>query len=115
VPCEGREPRLVKFLMHILLVYCTVKPDQIEPFIAATIENARNSRQEPGVVRFDFVQQADDPTRFSLIEVYRTPEGLAAHRLAPHYLAWAEKVPDMLAEPRTRNFYTNIDPSDAAW
>ena len=101
--------------MHILLVYCTVKPDRIEPFIAATIENARNSRNEPGVVRFDFVQQADDPTRFSLIEVYRSPEGLAAHRLAPHYLAWAEKVPDMLAEPRTRNFYSNIDPSDDAW
>jgi len=101
--------------MHILLVYCTVKPDQVEAFIAATVENAANSRKEPGVVRFDFVRQADDPTKFSLIEVYRTPEGLAAHREAPHYKAWAEKVPDMLVEPRTRNFYTNIDPSDAAW
>jgi quinol monooxygenase YgiN len=101
--------------MHILLVYCTVKPDQIDGFIAATIENAVNTRKEPEVVRFDFVQQTDDPTKFSLIEVYRSPEGLAAHRQAAHYLAWAEKVPDMLAEPRTRNFYTNIDPPDAAW
>ncbi len=101
--------------MHILLVYCTVKPDRIDAFIAATIENAKNSRREAEVVRFDFVQQADDPTRFSLIEVYRSPAGLAAHREAPHYKAWAEKVPDLLAEPRTRNFYTNIDPPDAEW
>ena len=101
--------------MHILLVYCTVKPDLVDSFIAATIENASNSRKEPGVVRFDFVRQDDDPTKFSLIEVYRTPEGLAAHREAPHYKVWAEKVPAMLVEPRTRNFYTNIDPSDTAW
>ena len=101
--------------MHILLVHCAVKPDRIEAFIAATIENARNSRKEPGVVRFDFVQQTDDPTKFSLIEVYRSPEGLAAHREAAHYKAWADKVADMFATPRTRNFYSNIDPQDAEW
>lgn len=101
--------------MHILLVYCTVKPEHLEAFIAATIDNASNSRKEPGVVRFDFVQQTDDRTKFSLIEVYRTPEGLAAHREAAHYKAWAEKVPEMLAEPRTRTFYTNIDPPDTQW
>jgi quinol monooxygenase YgiN len=101
--------------MHILLVYCTVKPEHIEAFIAATIENASHSRKEPGVVRFGFVQQTDDRTKFSLIEVYRSPEGLAAHREAAHYKAWAEKAPDMLAEPRTRNFYTSIDPPDAEW
>ncbi len=101
--------------MHILLVYCTVKPDQIDAFIAATIENASNSRKEPGVVRFDVIQQKDDPTKFSLIEIYRTPEGHAAHRETAHYLAWADRVPEMLAEPRSRNIYSNVDPSDAAW
>ncbi|SPE40971.1 Antibiotic biosynthesis monooxygenase [Candidatus Sulfopaludibacter sp. SbA3] len=101
--------------MHILIVNCTVKQDYIDDFIAATMENASNSRKEPGVVRFDFVQQTDDPTKFGLIEVYRSAEGLAAHREAPHYKVWAEKAPDMLAEPRTRNFYRNIDPPDEEW
>lgn len=101
--------------MHILLVYATVKPEHVDAFIAATRENAGNSRKEPGVVRFDFLQQADDPTKFTLIEVYRAPEGLAAHREAPHYKAWAEKVPDMLVEPRSRTVYRNIDPSDQEW
>jgi len=101
--------------MHILLVYCTVKPDRIEEFVAATKENAAASRKEPGVVRFDVVQQTDDPTKFSLIEIYRSPEGHAAHRESAHYKAWAEKAGDLLAEPRTRNIYRNIDPVDAEW
>lgn len=101
--------------MHILLVYLTVKPDHVDEFIAATIENATNTRREPGVVRFDLIQQFDDPTRFTLIEVYKAPEGLTAHREAAHYKAWAEKVPDMLAEPRSRTIYRNIDPPDSTW
>jgi quinol monooxygenase YgiN len=67
------------------------------------------------VVRFDFVQQSDDPTRYMLLEVYRDEAALASHRETPHYLAWAAKAPDMLAEPRTRQFYHNIDPADDEW
>jgi (4S)-4-hydroxy-5-phosphonooxypentane-2,3-dione isomerase len=101
--------------MHILLVYLTVKPERLDDFIAITKENARNSRQEAGISRFDIVRQVDDPTRFSLIEIYRTTDALAAHRQAPHYLAWAEKVADMLVEPRSRTMYRSVDPADSEW
>ena len=101
--------------MFILVVNIHVKLDYLEAFRAATIENATNSRQEPGVARFDFLQQADDPTRFILIEVYRTHDAIAEHKLTAHYIAWAEKTAQMFAEPRTRALYENIDPSDAGW
>lgn len=101
--------------MHILHVHARVKPDCIEAFKTATIDNARNTRREPGVVRFDVIQQTDDPTRFVLLEVYRTAEGHARHKETSHYLAWTEKVTDLLAEPRTRAIYRNIDPPDGEW
>jgi quinol monooxygenase YgiN len=101
--------------MHILHVHLHVKPEHIEAFRQATIENAANSRKEPGVARFDVVQQADDPSRFALLEVYRTREGHASHRETAHYKAWAAKVEDMLAEPRTRVIYTNVYPADTEW
>lgn len=101
--------------MLILNVYIHVKPEHLEAFKAATIENARNSRQEPGVTRFDFFQQSDDPTRFMLMEAYRDAAGQASHKETPHYHAWVAKVTDMLAEPRTRQSYTNIYPTDGDW
>ncbi len=101
--------------MQILLVNIHVKAEHLEGFRAATIENARSSAQEPGVARFDFVQQADDPTRFVLVEVYRSPEAMAAHKETAHYKAWAAKTADMFAEPRTRAIYTNVYPGDRGW
>ena len=101
--------------MHILHVHLHVKPERIEDFERATIENANHSVQEPGCVRFDVVQQSDDPTRFALIEIYRDAESHAAHRETPHYAAWVDKVTDMLAEPRTRVVYRNVYPRDAAF
>jgi len=101
--------------MLILHVYIHVKQDQLEAFKAATIENATNSRQEPGVVRFDFIQQADDPAQFVLLEVYRDGAAQASHKETPHYNAWVAKVTDMLAEPRTRQNYTPVYPPDADW
>jgi (4S)-4-hydroxy-5-phosphonooxypentane-2,3-dione isomerase len=101
--------------MLILHVYVHVKPEMLDAFIAATIDNARNSRKEAGVVRFDFVQQTDDPARFMLLEVYRDQAAMDSHRQMPHYHAWAAKVPDMLAEPRSRQIYRNIDPGDSDW
>ena len=101
--------------MLILCVYVHVKPDAVEAFRAATIENARNSRREPGVARFDVMQQADNPARFQLYEVYRDAAAQAAHKETPHYLAWAAKTADMFAEPRTRQLYQAIDPPDGVW
>jgi len=101
--------------MHILLVYCTVKPDQIDAFIAATIENASSSRKEPAVVRFDLIQEKDNPAKITLVEIYRDPAGHAAHRESAHYLAWADKTADLFAEPRSRTIYRNIDPPDQDW
>jgi len=101
--------------MVILLVDIHIKPEHVAAFREATIENARNSAQEPGVARFDFIQQRDDATRFRLMEVYRDDAAMAAHKETPHYLAWAAKVADHFAEPRTRQIYTNIFPADSGW
>src|SRR5581483_6046792 len=101
--------------MQILIVHLHVKPEHLDAFRHATAENARHSRNEPGIARFDFLQQADDPTRFVLYEVYRDPDAPARHRETPHYKAWFERVPDMLVEPRTRSFYSNLSPADAEW
>jgi len=101
--------------MVIVIVHLHVKPEHLDAFRQATAENARNSIQEPGIARFDFLQQSDDPTRFVLYEVYRNADAPAKHRETAHYQAWLSKVPDMLAEPRTRAIYSNILPADAAW
>lgn len=81
----------------------------------ATAENARNSLLEPGIARFDVVQQQDDPTRFVLVEVYRTAEDPAKHKETSHYLKWRDTVADMMAEPRYGIRYCNVFPEDAGW
>jgi (4S)-4-hydroxy-5-phosphonooxypentane-2,3-dione isomerase len=86
--------------MHIVHVHVHVKPEGIDAFRAATIDNARNSVQEPGVIRFEALQQADDPARFLLIEIYRTPDDQLKHRETAHYLRWRDAVADLMAEPR---------------
>lgn len=101
--------------MLILLVHIQVKPECLEAFKAATLANATASRREPGVVRFDVCQQNDDANRFTLIEVYRGPEGHAAHRETPHYATWRDTVAPMMAAPRTAAKYTNVSPSDQEW
>jgi len=101
--------------MHIVHVFVRVKPEFVEAFKAVTIENARHSRQEPGIARFDVIQQADDPTHFVLIEVYRTPDDPARHKDTAHYNHWREVAEPMQAEPRTRLIYTNVFPDEAGW
>jgi quinol monooxygenase YgiN len=101
--------------MFVLLVYVHVKPEHLEAFRLATIENARGSRLEPGVARFDFLQETDDPTRLTLVEVYRSRGGHAQHRETPHYKAWAAAAAGWLAEPRTRTAYYSVDPADGDW
>ena len=101
--------------MLIVHVQVHVKPEHIEAFKLATIENASHSVKEPGIARFDVVQQADDPTRFVLVEAYREAEATTCHKATAHYRIWAEKVADMLAEPRSRVVYGNIYPADQGW
>jgi (4S)-4-hydroxy-5-phosphonooxypentane-2,3-dione isomerase len=101
--------------MYIVHVHICVKPEYIELFKAACIENARNSVQEPGIARFDFIQEAGNPTHFELVEVYRTQADTTRHKETAHYNNWREIVEPMLAEPRTRTIYDNIFPSDDGW
>lgn len=101
--------------MYIVQVFAHVKSDQVEAFKAATIENARNSQQEPGIARFDVIQQIDDPTRFVLVEVYRTPDDPARHKETAHYQEWRDTVEPMMAEPRTSLKYFNVFPDEAGW
>lgn len=100
--------------MLIVHVHVHVKPESVEEFREATIENARNSVQEPGVARFDVVQQLDDPTRFVLIEAYREEAATAAHKKTSHYVKWRDTVAPMMAEPRNSVKLINIFPEDNA-
>ena len=101
--------------MYIVHVHIHVKPEFIEAFKAASLENARNSLLEAGIARFDVIQQIDDPTRFELIEVYRSPEDPAKHKETAHYNKWRELAEPMLVEPRNRTKYKNIFPIDEDW
>lgn len=101
--------------MYIIQVFLKVKPEHLEAFTAATIDNASNSVKEAGVLRFDMLRHLDDPTRFTLFEVYRNADGHAAHRETAHYARWRDSVPDMLAEPRSAVKYENVFPDDAGW
>jgi quinol monooxygenase YgiN len=99
----------------VVHVHVHVKPESVEAFRAATLANARASAQEPGIARFDVVQQQDDPTRFVLVEVYRTADAPARHKETAHYAAWRDAVAPMMAEPRTSVKYSNVHPDDAGW
>ena len=101
--------------MLIVHVHVRVKPECVEPFKAASIENARQSILEAGIARFDVIQQADDPTRFLLVEVYRSDIAPSQHKETAHYAKWRDAVAEMMAEPRTNKKYVNISPDDAGW
>jgi len=101
--------------MLIVHVFVRVKLDKVEAFKEATLENARNSVQEPGIARFDVIQQQDDPTRFVLVEVYRTPQDPGRHKETPHYQKWRDTVTGMMAEPRSSIKYANVFPDEAGW
>ena len=101
--------------MLIVHVHVRVKPESVADFRQATIENARSSVQEPGIARFDVVQQQDDVTRFVLVEVYRTAEAPDAHRKTAHYAKWRDAVAPMMAEPRQRMLYDAVFPDPEGW
>jgi (4S)-4-hydroxy-5-phosphonooxypentane-2,3-dione isomerase len=101
--------------MHIVLVHVHVKHEYIESFREISMENARNSVQEPGIARFDVIQQLDDPTRFVLVEVYRDADAQAKHKETAHYAAWRDKAAEMMAEPRVGGKYQNLFPGEDGW
>jgi len=103
--------------MLVVHVFIHVKPEHIQAFEAATLDNARQSVQEPGVARFDVIRQQDDPARFVLVEVYRTPDAPAAHKATAHYARWRDTVEGqaMLVEPRYSIKYENLFPEDSGW
>ena len=98
--------------MLVVHVHVWVKQEFIEAFRTATIENARASRQEPGIARFDLLQSPDDPARFLLIEAYRTAGAPGAHKETAHYQKWRDAVADMMVEPRRSVKFVSIDPPD---
>lgn len=101
--------------MIVVHVHVHVKPEFVEPFKHASVENARNSVQEPGIARFDVIQQSDDPTRFILVEVYRDQEATVKHKETAHYAVWRDAVAPMMAEPRSSVKFSNIYPGDEGW
>jgi quinol monooxygenase YgiN len=101
--------------MIVVHVHVHVKPECIEAFREASVENARHSVQEPGVARFDVLQQSGDPARFILVEVYRDEQAPAAHKATAHYAKWRDTVADMMAEPRSSVKFSNVFPPDEGW
>ena len=101
--------------MQIVHVHVNVKPEFVEAFKQATMENASNSVKEAGIARFDVIQQEEDPTKFILVEVYKTMNAPAAHKETAHYARWRDAVAEMMAEPRQGIKYTNIFPEDSDW
>jgi (4S)-4-hydroxy-5-phosphonooxypentane-2,3-dione isomerase len=101
--------------MLIVHVHVHVKPEFVEAFREASFTNARQSVQEPGIARFDVIQNNDDSTRFILVEVYRSVEATGAHKETAHYAEWRDTVAPMMAEPRSAVKFTNAFPPDAQW
>ena len=101
--------------MLIVHVHVHVKPECVEAFKQATLANAQASVKEPGVARFDVIQQQDDPARFILVEVYRDAAAAAAHKETKHYPVWRDAVAPMMAEPRRGVKFDNVFPDDAGW
>jgi quinol monooxygenase YgiN len=101
--------------MLIVHIHVQVKPEAVAAFTTATLENARHSVREPGIARFDVIQQSDDPTRFVLVEVYRNAEAPARHKETAHYAQWRDAVAPLIAAPRTSVKFVNLHPDDTGW
>ena len=99
--------------MLIVHVHVRVRHESIEAFKQATLANARASIKEPGVGRFDVMQQQDEPSRFVLVEAYRSPEASAAHKETDHYKTWRDTVAPMMAEQRSSVKFSNVFPDDS--
>ncbi len=105
----------ITLAMHVIHVHIHVRPEAVDAFREATLLNASHSLREPGVARFDVLQQQDDPARFVLVEAYRTADAIAAHKETAHYAAWRDAVTAMMLEPRSRVTFMNLFPGDEAY
>ena len=101
--------------MYIVLVHIKIKNEYVESFIQASLQNAKHSIQEPGIARFDVIQETEDSTRFILVEVYQTPDDQLRHRETKHYQLWRDTVADMMEETRQGIKYKNLFPDDDKW
>jgi autoinducer 2-degrading protein len=101
--------------MLVAIINVHVKSDFIEEFKAASLDNASNSVKEPGVIRFDVYQQSDDPSRYTLVEIYKTDEDVSRHRETGHYVRWRDTVASMMVEPRTRTTHRVVYPAESEW
>lgn len=101
--------------MLVVQVHIHVKDEYLEAFKAATVENAKQSVLEPGIARFDVIQQQDEPTRFILVEVYKNLDAPALHKKTAHYAKWRDTAINMIAEPRYSIKYSNVFPEDEGW
>jgi (4S)-4-hydroxy-5-phosphonooxypentane-2,3-dione isomerase len=101
--------------MLVVHVHVRVKEEAIELFKRVSLANAEASLREPGIARFDVVQQQDDPTRFVLVEAYRTPEAPGAHKNTAHYKEWRDAVESMMAEPRFSVKFDSLFPAESGW
>ena len=94
--------------MYIVVVHSHIQAEHVERFMEITVRNAESSRKEAGCVRFDFLQQAEDPTRFTFIEMFKSKEDGAAHLETSHFKKWLEEAPALMVEPRTRVIYQDV-------
>jgi autoinducer 2-degrading protein len=101
--------------MYVVSVQIHVREERVREFTEAILDNARHTRNEPGNVRFDVLRQEQDPTRFLLYEVYRSPADFAAHQQTPHYFRFRDAVADWMAEPRVGVRHESVFPADDAW
>jgi len=98
--------------MIIVHVYLHAKEEMINAFKEANIKNAKSSVQEPGILRFDVMQQEDDQSRFLLVEIYKNEKAISAHKETAHYAEWVKVAEPKLAEPRVKTIYRNLFPDD---
>jgi autoinducer 2-degrading protein len=101
--------------MLVVMVHVSVKAEHVDAFIEKTRANAEASLEEPGIARFDVVQNKEQPTRFVLLEVYRTDEDPGRHKETAHYQRWRDDVEPMMAEPRRSEKYRDLAPPPAGW
>ena len=99
--------------MLVVHVHARVRPERVAEFLDATMVNAKASLSEPGVVRFDVIQDQADPGHVVLVEVYRDDDAPAAHKQTPHYAVWRDAVADMMAEPRASTRFAAVFPDEA--
>lgn len=101
--------------MLVVHVHVRVRPEHLEAFLAQTRRNAAASLEEPGVRRFDVLQQEGEPAHVVLNEVYVDQSAADAHKQTEHYARWRDAVAGMMAEPRASTRFAALFPAEDGW